>query len=547
MAITHAKHAGREVLVKAELSPGVYTTIGGCRSDGITIGNEAVDVSDKDGLWRCLLSQAGTGTVTVNSSGLLANSAALKEARVKAQTDGKLGLLFAYKSGRAIYGDFIIASFEATGEYNGAQEFTLTAESADTPSEGIAEALPTVAWDFAATKSIQPRIGSATMTFTRPGVASYVNEFGRLGWADVDEPRFEHDSDGACLGYLPEAAATNLLPWSQDFTDAGWVKQGGTTTKPANAPGPGRAGATLFTESAANEQHGAQRRASVTAGTTYSLSAFVRPNGRRYAVLDGTGAGSPGSDAAVFDLQTGAVVSAQANALRPTIKRVGGFYRIGFSVVAAATGLYALNIRPSAGPTDFGTYLGDGVSGMWLFGAQLEAGPQVTSYIRTAASAVTRAADSLSCTTASIPGFSATEGTLAVRGVGSQPQSGVANHYLASFNDGTVNNVIAHRTLPGAPPLGSGLIVTGGAGEVSVTSDAPAEQGYSRALAWEANNVAYSAGGGTPSIDSAAAIPGVSQLQVGTYPSDTPPSRPIRSVSYYNTRVSNNAVRMLTS
>ena len=45
------KFKGRDLRIKVRTStgPDVFTVVGGARSDGITINNETVDVTDKDG------------------------------------------------------------------------------------------------------------------------------------------------------------------------------------------------------------------------------------------------------------------------------------------------------------------------------------------------------------------------------------------------------------------------------------------------------------------------------------------------------------------
>ena len=69
-----AKFKGRDLRIKVRTStsPETFTVIGGARSDGITINNETVDVTDKDGAgWRELLQGAGITSMSLKFRVLL--------------------------------------------------------------------------------------------------------------------------------------------------------------------------------------------------------------------------------------------------------------------------------------------------------------------------------------------------------------------------------------------------------------------------------------------------------------------------------------------
>jgi len=70
---------------------------------------------------------------------------------------------------------------------------------------------PTLNLDFANSKQLDPRI-----TFYRDSIATYYDSKGVLRYANVNEPRFDHDPvTGESKGLLVEEARTNTTPYSQ--------------------------------------------------------------------------------------------------------------------------------------------------------------------------------------------------------------------------------------------------------------------------------------------------------------------------------------------
>lgn len=107
-----------------------YITIGGMRSTGMTINNEQVDVTDKgDVPWRQLLN-VGIRSMDMSASGIFSNDGALSDMMLRA-TDGVIST-FRIISGRGdkFDGDYQVVSCERNGEYNQAEQFSLSLASA---------------------------------------------------------------------------------------------------------------------------------------------------------------------------------------------------------------------------------------------------------------------------------------------------------------------------------------------------------------------------------------------------------------------------------
>lgn len=139
MAITNTKFKGRSLLLgigdSAVPATAVFTTIGGVRAKGYSQGTEEIDITDgDDDVWKKLL-EGGVQSLTLNVSGLVSNNASYELLRAKAQA----GTIWAFQisaigDADGIKGNFLITSLEENGEYNGAQQFSATLASADTPT-----------------------------------------------------------------------------------------------------------------------------------------------------------------------------------------------------------------------------------------------------------------------------------------------------------------------------------------------------------------------------------------------------------------------------
>lgn len=130
-----AKYCGKDFLIQRQATvgpPATYTTIAGMRSTSLTINNESVDVTDKgDVPWRQLL-QCGIRSMEMSCSGMFSDATILGQI----MTDVTAGTINVFKliSGRGdtFVGAFLITSCQRSGEYNGAEQYTLSFASAGT-------------------------------------------------------------------------------------------------------------------------------------------------------------------------------------------------------------------------------------------------------------------------------------------------------------------------------------------------------------------------------------------------------------------------------
>ena len=207
----------------------------------------------------------------------------------------------------------------------------------------------------------------------------------------INKPRIEYDASGNCLGLLVEETRSNRVPYSDLSAHWNWVNTtdiGGAATAPD-----GTQTATLMRENTAGTAH-ITFAAIVSASTSTTASIFAKAGGRRYLQLS---ASTNQTSWAVFDLEQGVVTAQAASGITATIEPYGnGWYRCNAALTLPASGtttnfVWGSSISATSG--DRSVYQGDGVSGIYLWGAQVETGSFPTSYIPTSGSNVTRAAD----------------------------------------------------------------------------------------------------------------------------------------------------------
>jgi len=178
-----------------------------------------------------------------------------------------------------------------------------------------------------------------------------------------------------------EYAPHNLLLRSQEFDNASWSAGNVTVTANVVAAPNGTVTADKLIATAVNGTHTVTQGVSVTSGATYTISCYLK------AAEETTGSiilsNSP-FPRAKFNLSSGTVISA-AGGGTGTIESVGnGWYRCAVSFSAPAS-----TINAGVAVRDIeANYTGDGVSGIYAWGAQLSVGPLPLDYTPTTSAAV---------------------------------------------------------------------------------------------------------------------------------------------------------------
>lgn len=249
-----------------------------------------------------------------------------------------------------------------------------------------------------------PNTTISDANFSRASSATYVNVAGVLSTASSNVPRVQYDPvTHDIVGFLLESSATNLNTYSEDLNNAAYTLTASSYTSNAvNGPS-GTLTADKLVENSATAEHYYTRTTAytITANTTNVFSLFVKALTRtklRVRMYDNaTGNNYIYYD---FDLNT-ATVSTNTNGGAASNHSAGitdygsGWYRIHVSGLIDASST-AINIRVSLMNGASISYLGDGSSGLHVWGHQFESGQTPTSYIATTSASVTRAADVVS-------------------------------------------------------------------------------------------------------------------------------------------------------
>jgi hypothetical protein len=208
-------------------------------------------------------------------------------------------------------------------------------------------------------------------------------------------PRLDY-SNGTCPSLLVEPQRTNLLTYSSSFDNAAWVKLNGSVTANIAISPSGIQDADSFIPNTTSGFH-ALRSNNFNQSSTASHSWFLKANG--YSKIAVRESDLPIGNYASFDLSTGTLISTSQSGI---IEDYGnGWYRCTLvdtnTGAGAQTSIFVLPDNYTTGDPLI-AWSGDGIKGVFAYGAQAELGSYPTSYIPTTSASVTRNADVISKT-----------------------------------------------------------------------------------------------------------------------------------------------------
>ena len=244
--------------------------------------------------------------------------------------------------------------------------------------------------------SVKPTDGSGDLNVVRATTATRVNSYGLIESVATNVPRLDY-TNGSCPSILVEPQRTNLFLRSEEFNTTNWIKGNATITQNTTIAPDGNLTADKLVEDTANNTHIVRQAVTVISGTTYTFSVFLKKAERSKALLLFFG-GFP-TTVLQIDLDNKTISNGTGTPINAFINEYdNNWFRVGFSLTSTSSASTTFTVYTSIdGLWANRIYQGDGTSGLYLWGAQLEVG-SATSYIPTVASAVTRNADVISKT-----------------------------------------------------------------------------------------------------------------------------------------------------
>ena len=393
-------------------------------------------------------------------------------------------------------------------------------------------------------------VTSYTATTTQP-ITNYIPV---LLSATNNVPRFDHNpTTGESLGLLIEEQRTNLLTYSEQFDNASWGKNDVTVDSNLTISPSGELTADKIVENTANNIHYISKSSTgITQGNSQTFSFYVKAAERtiiRFENIQGAGR-------RVFvDLLTGTITNA-------TSIGTGGLDSFSESVINVGNGWWRIisTIDPTVGASSSGmtimlvisgtniTYTGDGSSGVFVWGAQLEAGAFPTSYIATVAATATRIADTATMTGTNFSSwYNQSEGTLFTEFAWVGLRS-VAGQRILVVDNGTTTNywgMVGTSTNAMQNPVVVNGVTEAANGTPATTYSVNTY--YKQTVAIAVNNTVAAINGAAGTTDTVALVPTVNTLRLCASSAGVGENIRIRRIAYYPLRLTNAQLQALTT
>lgn len=239
------------------------------------------------------------------------------------------------------------------------------------------------------------------LDFTRNTSATYVDCNGIIAEAAIDVPRIDYLTEiGKAKelqkpSLLLEPQSTNKFTRSEDFSNSYWAKSNCTVQQSTITSPDGLQSSYKLIPDAGTGGNRSLGRSLTSLSNFHTFSVFAKAGEYKYAILRNRN--SP-SAVVSFDLENGTFNVNQSTAVyvadSAKMENYGnGWYRCSITLdpsQANTVGQLFSSVSVGITGNEINNFDGDGTSGIYVFGAQLEEQNYVTSYIPTSGSTVTR-------------------------------------------------------------------------------------------------------------------------------------------------------------
>jgi hypothetical protein len=347
------------------------------------------------------------------------------------------------------FGDLSSIATDAAASADSAEASATTATTAKDDAEAAASVVATISADFA--RDPTDRVGEkpdadhfaiegygtpSDMIVSRDTPATTIDKRGRVETVGNNILRPEY-RDGVLLGWRVGGQRTNLLTAPSDLTDVAWIIRNGTISENVTIAPDGTLTADKITEDTSTNVHGVEQAEASSSGT-WTYSAFLAPAERTFAII-GITDNTTGQAEMTVNLNTGETVlnpstGAWTGVTGKAERASDGFWRAYITATQGAG--TAINARTLvANDAGLRSYTGDGVSGIYAWGAQLENASFPSSYTEG-----TRDTDSVKTHLSTVPGFPTDGSGFSMYWFGHTAPGIGGSQWLNTLDDGTTVN-----------------------------------------------------------------------------------------------------------
>jgi hypothetical protein len=388
--------------------------------------------------------------------------------------------------------------------------------------------------------SVLPTDGTGDFDFTRSGNATRVNSEGLIELVTTNVPRLNYPLiDGVvsgCPSLLLEPQRTNLIQYSEDFSQGYWTKDGSSVTSGFTSPD-GTANAFKMTEDSATSVHKISNNSAI-ANSFQSQSIFIKYDSSQQFIQ--TTSSRSINNYVNFDILNKTLTN-YGTSVGKIVELSSGWLRLEVYHDSSTTAYWHFITSLTASWSE--SYLGTGKH-LLIFGAQVEAGSYPTSYIPNFGTALGATRSAETCNNAGdVNTFNDSEGVLFAE-ISALSDDGTNRQIAISNGTTSQRNYIGYR-------ISTNQVIGGSVNtsEVFLNYTLSDSKDFSKiAFKYKQNDLALWVNGFEVKTSASANVPtGLDRLNFNDGSGNTNFYGNTKQIQYFNTALNDSDLETLTS